>query len=392
MSTTRRILHLRTVSGTGGGPDKTIMNACRWLNDRGHVAEVFYILDHRHHPGTIESLAEKHGVRFYSVTESSPVSLKTLFALRRTLVAGHYDILQTHDYKANVLARLLQRCGGYRIVATAHGYNQTTWRESLYYAIERRLFRRIDGVVAPTRQMRRFLLSKGVPRQRITVIPNGVIPFTIQRSHRNRPTLRVLYLGRLSREKNPLLAVDAINILRHTMPNVELILAGDGPERSAVVNHIRQLNLQACVVMPGHVADPHCWLADADVLICPSRTECMPNAILEAMMARVPVVATAVGGVPEMIRHGIEGLLCQQHDANTLADAIFSVLSNPTLAKELSDSAYRRVMTCFTFDARMHRMEELHDRVILADGNKCATSSNHWVCSTQPTTVTRTVD
>jgi len=374
----RRILHVRTVSGTGGGPEKTIMNACRWMNEHGHVSEAFYVLDRRHHPGTIEAMARREGVTFHATMESGPFSLKTLLAFYRILVAGQYDVIHTHDYKANVLAKLFHRIGKYRIIATAHGYNRTTWREAVYYAIERRLFRHLDAVIAPTRQMRRFLLNTGVPRRCITIVPNGVTPFQLQRRSESCSTKRILYLGRLSCEKNPALAVDAVDLLRRRMSNIHLTIAGDGPEHSALVSHVHRLGLESWVSLIGHVAEPRNLLADADVLISPSRTECMPNTILEAMMAHVPVVATAVGGVPEMIRNGIEGVLCERHEAQALADGLFAVLSDEALSRQLTAAAYRRVMTCFTFDARMRRIDELHERLLNVSGAGDPASSDQW--------------
>jgi glycosyltransferase involved in cell wall biosynthesis len=361
-----RILHIRTVRGTGGGPDKTVLTGCHYLRRWGHRAEAFYIMDAVDHSGRLEDMARALDVPMHVALESSPVSLGTVWGLHRALRAGRYNIVHTHEYKSNVLAQLLRGHHSYRIIATAHGYNRTTRREALYYALERAMFRHVDAVIAPTRQMSELLRGLGVPVARLHVIPNG-----IELSGRDRParapsrgTVRLLYLGRLSREKDPANLLRALHLLRLKGLAVEAILAGEGPERPVLERLCADLGLEEVARLPGFVADVVSLFAQADILVSPSQTECMPNSILEAMWAGTPVVATRVGGVDEMIRHGQEGLLCRASDPEDLAGAIHRLATDKALQHRLAASAYERVIEDFSFERRMQRVLALYERIV----------------------------
>jgi glycosyltransferase involved in cell wall biosynthesis len=298
--------------------------------------------------------------------ESSPFSLRTVWNLRNLLGRGDYDIVHTHEYKSNALVRLLRSRRRHRVVATAHGYNQTTFREGFYYALEWRIFRGVDAIIAPTREMADFLIGKGVHEEEIHVIHNG-----IEVSGRQRPVpvpgngaLRLLYLGRLSPEKDPANLLDAIGLLRSRGLAVRATLAGDGPERAALEQQVRAMGLSEVVELPGFVSEIMPLLARADILVNPSRTECMPNAVLEAMWAGVPVVATRVGGVAEMIRDGTDGLLVPSGDPAALANGIASLADDADGARRLASSAYRRVMEEFSFERRMERVMDLYAKIL----------------------------
>ena len=360
-----RVLHVRTVRGTGGGPDKTILKSCWHVNREGHRADAFYILDRRSDTGRLQAQAAELGVRLIPAMEDSPVSGATVCALHAALRRGRYDIVHTHEYKSNALAQLLRPMHSFLVVATAHGYNRTSRREVLYYALERLLLRHVSGVIVPNRAMFQLLRGFGLPAARLHVIHNG-----IETAGRTPPDhipgerTRLLVLGRLSVEKDPANAVQALARLVARGVDAELTLAGDGPERSAVEDLARRADLAGRVHLPGFVADVMPLLANADILLSPSRTECMPNAVLEAMWARVPVAATDVGGVGEMLRPGVDGLLCPARDPGALADAATRLAGDAALARRLADSAHRRLTEEFTFERRMQRVLELYLRLL----------------------------
>jgi len=374
-----RILHLRVVRGTGGGPDKTTLRGCQWLRKAGHVAEAFYMLDARENTGRLEDLAGQLAVPMHRAMETSPLSLGTVAHLRRVLQQGRFDILHTHDYKSNALAQLTRAWHRGRVVATAHGYNQTTRRETYYYALERACFRHVRAIICPTRGMRDFLRSWGLPESRLVVIPNGIetagrerpvhvptesVPWTLAHGASNRSALKLLYLGRLSAEKDVANLLEAASILRQQGVAFELTVAGDGPEAGPLREQAKHLGLESAVRFLGFVTDVNSVLASADVLVNPSRTECMPNSVLEAMWAGVPVVATDVGGLSEIIRHGEHGLLCPPRDHKALAAQVARLARDGDLAKQLAKSAMARVDAEFTFERRMQRVVGLYRQVM----------------------------
>ncbi len=319
-------------------------------------------------------MAQGLDIQLRVALESGPVSLSTVRKLSRILAAGRFNIIHTHEYKSNALAQLLRLLHSRRIVATAHGYNETTRREKLYYGLERFLFRHVDAVIAPTQSMRTLLLRLGVPPRKLHVIPNGVAARSRERLARGvrAGRARLLYVGRLSTEKDPHNLLAAVAEMSRRGTDVELTLAGEGPEREKLQETAEALSLQQRVRFCGFVADVVPLLRSADVLVSPSRTECMPNAILEAMWSGVPIVATAVGGVGEMIRDGADGLLCPPGDPSALADAAERLLSNRSLATRLAGSAYRRAVSEFSFARRMERVVGLYRRLLRSNGRDMA--------------------
>lgn len=361
-----RVLHVRTVCGTGGGPDKTILKSCEYLDRRGHFAHAFYMMDRASDPGEIASSARAMGIVMNAAMEDGAVCWKTLAELDHLLGVGEYDIVHTHDYKSNVLARLMRARHRYRIVATAHGYNGTTRREIFYYGLERWMFRYVDAVVTPTVGMRNYLLRCGIGTDRMCVIRNGIETAGWERVVRNGQggKAMVVYVGRLSEEKDLPNLFGAVEILRGRGKDVELLIAGDGADRGRLEGMIEAKGLGGCVRMLGYVKDVMGVLAGADVMVNPSRTECMPNSILEAMWAGVPVVATDVGGVGEMLEDGVEGVLVRGGDSAELARGIERVIDDRVFAETLAEKARARVMREFTFEGHMEMTMALYRRVM----------------------------
>jgi glycosyltransferase involved in cell wall biosynthesis len=215
-------------------------------------------------------------------------------------------------------------------------------------------------------EMVQTLTLKGVPSERLHRIPNGIETEGQERPVRNNPKgqVHLLYLGRLSKEKDPIALLDVIEILRHRGFNGKLTLAGDGPERNILEKNVGERGLADVVKIPGYINDILPLLSEADILVNPSRTECMPNSILEAMWSGLPVVATAVGGVGEMIRDGVDGLLCPPGDPAALAKAVTRLIEEPSLARRMADSAYQRVMDQFTFEKHMETTLALYSRLL----------------------------
>ncbi len=362
-----RVLHLRTVRGTGGGPDKTVLKSCQYLRARGHQADAFYLFDRRHATDNLLDAARRLGVPLFAAYERFALSAGPVLLLDRVLREGRYDIVHTHEYKSNALVQLMRADHSLNVVATAHGYNSTTRREEAYYRLEQALLRGVQAVIVPTRDLGGFLRRRGVPPARLHVIPNAIeIPADYRRPDRGDPPgpLRLLYVGRLSAEKDPINLLQAARLLLARGAKLEVTLAGDGPERANVERAAGEWGLLPALCLLGHVSDVARAMANADILVSPSQTECMPNAVLEAMLAGLPVVATAVGGVGEMMCDGVHGLLCPPRDPGALAEAIARLADQPDLRRRLADNAYARVRAEYSFEVRMRRVLSLYERVI----------------------------
>ncbi|NLF29963.1 MAG: glycosyltransferase family 4 protein [Planctomycetes bacterium] len=367
---TPRVLHVRTVKGNGGGPEKTLLRGAVHLRRLGVHAEALYLLDAHTPSDALIERASRSELTVHVVRERSALDPAGPGALARLIRTGRFDIIHTHDYKANALARMLMAAGRYRIVATAHGYNQTTRREGAYYALERMILRRADAVICPSRRLADLLADSGVSPERLHVIHNGIEldqwPFRPRGVRKDPPV--VLYVGRLSREKNVQALLQAAAMLRRRGAALRLRIAGQGPAEEELAELAGQLGLDGQIEWLGWRADVSDLLAGADLFVNPSTTEAMPNSVLEALATGTPVVATDAGATDELVLHERTGLLIPPGDVGALAEALGRLLADADLGRALAWQGRSHVEEHFDFARRMAHVVALYRGVLAAAG------------------------
>ncbi|SHF03226.1 glycosyltransferase [Streptoalloteichus hindustanus] len=231
--------------------------------------------------------------------------------------------------------------------------------------LERYGERRAQAVITLTTRLARLLAAHGVPADRLHVIPSGVrraLFHSADGAHLvDVPRPRVLFLGRLHRQKGVADLVRALALV----PSAHLVLAGDGPERARLSRLAGVLGLAHRVRFLGFV--PHdqvpALLRDVDLLVMPSRYEELGTALVEARHVGVPVVATRVGGIPDVVRDGVDGLLVPPGDIVALAGALQRLVDDPVLADVLASRARRRAAS-YTWDSLAERVLDVYQRVV----------------------------
>jgi glycosyltransferase involved in cell wall biosynthesis len=313
--------------------------------------------------------------QFYSVPAS--------FVLPR--LAGRVDVVHAHlgeDIAVVPLALAALRGRGVPLVLTMH----TSVRHTLAVTGARSALlktlggywesvgqRRAAAVIALTPRLRDRLVSGGVAPERIHVIPSGVGPSLLsgpvgEPDRPDRP--RILFVGRLHPQKGVDTAVRAMTRL----PDAELVLAGEGPERARLAALAARLGVAERVRFLGFVAHSRIagLLRDAHVLVMPSRYEELGTALVEAMHTGTPVVASRVGGIPDLVTHGVHGMLVTPGDADELAGALGRVLSSPALAGTLAANARQRAAD-YRWDALAGRVLEVYRQAVSRDGDGAPT-------------------
>ncbi len=269
--------------------------------------------------------------------------------LRRAVARHAPDIILTHQVKSHFLLRLSGLWRTRPWVAFHHGYTTTDLKVRAYNQLNRWSLPAATRVVTVCHAFARELAQAGVAPARIAVQHNAIsagaptdegAAATLRAQLGLLPDERVvLAVGRLSREKAHGDLLDAFAHLRALNPdvNARLVIVGDGPERAQIETSTARLGLSQRVIMTGQQSDVSAYYAIADVLALPSHSEGSPYVLLEAMAARVPVVATAVGGVPEMVTHEESALLVAPRAPQELAAALNRVLTDAPLARRLTD-------------------------------------------------------
>lgn len=333
------------------GPAKNLLAVARELAHAQPAVSIRIVTFTRHEASNafIEA-CERAGVAVDVIRERYRFDPGVIPQLRNIVRRSAPDILQSHVAKSHFLIRLLGLSRDLPWIAFNHGYTAEDLKVKLYNQVDRWSLRGADRVVTVCGMFAERLRRWGVSERRITVRHNAVEPFraaTPESVDRLRETLGIpaealvlLSVGRFSPEKAHagLLRAAAALQRRTGAPAFRLVMVGNGPERERLKALCRELELTDLVVFAGTTADVSVYYSLADVFVLPSRSEGSPNALLEAMASGTPVVATAVGGVPEIVRSGDNGLLVPANDVNAMAGGIAELLSSPELRQSLGRS------------------------------------------------------
>ncbi len=364
-----RILHLRTLSGTGGGPEKTIFNSCDKLREYNITADVFYIIDNSSsNIEHLKKLAKNANVNVFVVCENSPFSLNTIRTFKKIIKEGNYDIVHSHEYKTNLFAALYKKDSGYKFITTAHGYNPTSIREHIYYQLDRFSFKKADVIITPAKFFKDYLSENfKVKKDKIKVIYNGIdVKEYSFNPHSMKKVPNILYLGRLSKEKNIPLLIYCVAKLRDDNIDVKLTIAGDGQEKERLESLISKLRLYGEIELTGFVERKNVGkiFSESDIFVLPSRTEVLPNVILEAMAVGIPIIASNVGGIPELIRDGIDGFLFESDNLVSLVQKIKTLIESPEAGGQFVRNARKRVEELFTFEKHINETVKTYKELV----------------------------
>jgi glycosyltransferase involved in cell wall biosynthesis len=267
-------------------------------------------------------------------------------------------ILHAHDAHALTLAGVCAGLSGAPLVTTRR----------VTFPIRRKLFWvRARRVIAISGAVRDALILDGLAPERLTVIPSAVDVADLRAT--TGPDVRTRFglpergqvavsLGALTPEKDQSTLVEAASLLVRDLPDLHWVIVGEGPLRSALQRRMARLGLEDRVHLAGQLADPHVALAGADVFVLSSLAEGLGSSVLAAMAMDVPVVATRVGGVPELLGSG-GGVLVPAGSPSELAAAVRRVLSEPGYAANLRQAA-RRELGRFTPGAMAEQVVEVY--------------------------------
>jgi glycosyltransferase involved in cell wall biosynthesis len=283
------------------------------------------------------------------------------------------DIIQTHAVKSHFLARLAGVHRHVPWVAFHHGYTWPDRRARLYNQLDLWSLRAPTKVITVSEPFRRQLQRRGVAAERIEIVHNAIRPDWGARNPENAARLRaemniapdrpvILSVGRLSREKDHATLLEAASLL-HKRFAPHLVIVGEGPERPRIEKKIASLGIGSAVTLTGQQTSAEPYYGIANVAVLSSLSEGSPNALLEAMAAGVPVVATDVGGVPEIAVRDDTALLVQPGDPGELAESMGRLIREPRLASRLAARARQIVQERYAPEQRTRRLVEIYRKV-----------------------------
>jgi glycosyltransferase involved in cell wall biosynthesis len=272
------------------------------------------------------------------------------------------DLLHSHGYKCNILMGLIPRRWRLPCVTTVHGYVHSPFATRMwcYEWLDRKMLSRLERVVLVSEQTLSHSRVRGLALDNVSVIANGLDCRTSVPAQSLPPPIStfiasaaplLLAVGRLSQEKGFDTLVRAFAQILPAHADARLLIVGEGSERLLLERLIRELNLQDAVLLPGFSDQVSALLCRADLFLMPSLTEGLPMAMLEAMAADVPVIAAAVGGIPQLLEGGRCGKLVAAGEVDALAAAIAELLADPAEAAALAALARHRQQTAYSVKA-----------------------------------------
>jgi glycosyltransferase involved in cell wall biosynthesis len=366
------IVHL-TASRFYGGPERQMLGLARALPP--DIRNTFLSFSEGGCCGAFLREACDQGFEARALAYDTPRLRAAAGELTKCLAAVRADILLCNGYKADLLGRIAARRVGIPAVAVSRGWTAQTLRVRLYEALDRWHLRRMDRVVCVSEAQAVKVRQTGVPPERVRVIHNAVDPGRFAdpdpRAREQlagcfpRPPARLVgAAGRLSPEKGFDVLVAAACWVLRAHPDTGFVLFGDGCCRAALQQQIADAGLGHLFVLDGFRTDLDRFLPHFDLLALPSYSEGLPNVVLEACAAGVPVVATTAGGTPEILGDGA-GILVPPGDPVALAEGIIAALDRGAGLRELGEAGRRRVADRFTFAAQAALYQELFDELCL---------------------------
>ena len=311
-------------------------------------------------------VAQEYGISVVWLARSGWVGPQSLLHLGRRLWTNPPDLLMLLTAIPNIWGRLWGRVAQVPIIVGNCRGAAAPWRQH-----ERVLWPAADHILCNSQMVKDFLVSRyGLPPARLTVVPNGVDTDFFQPGPNNRregpPVL--LSVARLVPDKDHDTMLLAFSGVAERHPEAQLWLVGNGPRRGILEQKVRDLGLAGKVKFLPVAKDIRHLYQKADVFVLSSVAEGMPNVVLEAMAAGLPVVATRVGGVPEAVVPEDTGLLVAPRDVAGLAAALGRLLDDPGARRSLGRRARERVVQQFSFGAMVKRHEEVWARLLWGNG------------------------
>ncbi len=356
-----------------GGPERQVLGLAGALP--AEYETVFLSFSERGLCRPFLEHARQRGFESIELSENAP-------HLRRAVreVAGHLrrlgaDVLCCNGYKPDVIGWRAARRAGVPVVAVSHGWTAATLKVRINECLDRLVLRWMDRIVCVSAAQADRVRRAGVNAERIVVIRNAIHtePFdnadpayrSRMQSWFSRPRRRIIAAaGRLSPEKGFDRFIAAAALVAKRDADAGFVLFGEGPLREALTRQIDACGLAGTFVMAGFRTDIERFLPSCDLLVLSSWTEGLPVIVLEALAAGVPVVATAVGGTPEVVYDGVNGYLVSPGDTVALAQRIRDALSDEIQRRVMGEQGRQLIRQEFTFEFQAKEYQRLFSSLI----------------------------
>ena len=368
--TPRRVLHIIDSLHLGGAQE-VVLNIATCGSERFHH-EVATLHGH----GVYWDRLQQAGIKVFSLSPHKFLPLY-LATIPWRLLLGHYDILHCHLIPSNIIAKPIGALCGVPVIINHDHTNDTHRAENkLLLSLDRATNRLASHIIPVSASCRDFLIQyESIPPNKITLIPNAIDLRRFTSGGETRAAARrslhiptdgflVAGVGRLNPQKNFMLFLEIAKRLLTQFTNLHFLLAGEGPEENLLREKAASMGISNKITFSGYIADTRRVYTAADVLLMPSRFEGLPMTLLESMAMGLPVVASNLDGIAEVIQHAEDGYLSPSNSAETFAQHIALLLSNPDQARRIAINARAKIEKHFSVERLTSQVEAIYDRFL----------------------------
>jgi glycosyltransferase involved in cell wall biosynthesis len=317
--------------------------------------------------------AEKVGVPVILIPEKRRWDPGVIPDLRHLITDFNPDVLESRNVKSHFLIRATGLHKRFPWIAWNHGYTSKDRLDRAYNQLDRWSLRGAFRVMTVCKPFAAAIEANGVSKDKISILHNFVRSYSPPAAEEKAALKQqlgvqneriILTVGRMSAEKGHADLLHAVALLREKdLPGFRVVLVGDGPEQENLQQLASRLGITPLIVRTGFQRNVAPYYGIADIFVLPSHSEGSPNVVLEAMAAGLPIVATSVGGVPEIIENGRTGILVSSRNPAALAEALKTVLSSDEAHDRLGTAAKQEVGASFTFENYKRALTEFYLKI-----------------------------
>jgi len=330
---------------------------------------------------TLVSELQESGRRYYNIiVDAERVKymnpIKNIRQVYNIFREHQFDLIHTHGYRADVLGFMAASPLRVPLVATCHGFIRNDKKLLFYTYLDKIILKRFNRVIAVSSEIATTLIKGGIKERNISIVPNAV---DLNHDKNGIKECRSMtrastgwyenhfvlgYIGRLSEEKGVRVLLEAVSSIVLAGVPVQVAIIGEGSQRACLESMSRTHGMENVVKFLGFQRNIQSWLPSFDAFILPSLTEGTPMAMLEAMLYGLPVVATAVGGIPDIIKSGRNGILVRPGNARDISEAVCLLFKDQKLRDQIGTEARVTVQTKYNVKNWIKKMEDEYRKVV----------------------------
>ena len=356
-----------------GGAERVVLSLAESLNrDQFRVVVGAFVNVHFRQNEFVERL-EKAGIRHEVFWLKRTIDIENVYRIVRFIRREGIHLIHSHGYRSDIIGLVAAKMSGLPIVSTVHGWVSIDSRLRFYEKCDRIALRFFDRVMPVSDHIGNALAASGIDPAKTTRMHNAIPadtkakegPVNITRSRREKGDIIIGIIGRLSPEKDVPSFLKAAGLVAEKFNQASFLVVGEGPERERLQRMARELGLDGKVRFTGFVEDMGSIYSSIDLLVISSLTEGIPLVVLEAMHQGIPVVSTRVGGIPEVIENGVDGILVEPGDSHALSRAIESLVLDDNKYVEISRNGRDRIARSFNRSVWVKEMETIYKNVLI---------------------------